>query len=380
MSCRLTIITEIIAPYRIPVFNALARQAGIELHVIFLSKTDTSLRQWRVYVDEIDFSFEILPSWRMRIGNHNVLLNRGVSSALGRSSPDVVICGGYNYAASWQALKWASRNRVPFLLWSESTARDTRAGRAAIESLKRLFFSKCAAFVVPGKSALEYLEKMGVSSHAIHIAKNAVDVGLFAELGRKAAADATRSRERLALPEKYFLFVGRLVREKGVLDLLQAYAALPQDLRQQTGLVFAGDGPLRAELEATSRCIYPGNVHFAGFVDRDALATYYALAECLVLPTYSDTWGLVVNEAMACGLPVICTKVTGCAADLVQNNGRLVEPGNIHELRQAMIDIGLSRSLRDVMASESWTMIQEFSPQTWASGIAEAAHTVAGHD
>ena len=119
---RLVIITEIIAPYRIPVFNALAARSEIELHVIFLSENDPSLRLWRVYKDEIKFSYEVLPSWRQRFGRHNVLVNRGLVSALNRIKPGVVLCGGYNYLASWEAAGWARIHRVPLLLWSESTA------------------------------------------------------------------------------------------------------------------------------------------------------------------------------------------------------------------------------------------------------------------
>jgi len=70
---RLVIITELIAPYRIPVFNALAKRPELELHVIFLSRTDGSMRQWRVYENEINFSYQVLPSWRRRVGKFNVL-------------------------------------------------------------------------------------------------------------------------------------------------------------------------------------------------------------------------------------------------------------------------------------------------------------------
>ena len=107
MTTRVAIITEIIAPYRIPVFNALAQRKGIDLHVIFLSENDPSLRQWRVYKKDIHFEYEVLPSWRCHVGRHNLLLNRGMLAALNRVSPDVILCGGYNYPASWQAALWA---------------------------------------------------------------------------------------------------------------------------------------------------------------------------------------------------------------------------------------------------------------------------------
>ena len=103
--CKLVLLTEIIAPYRIPVFNCLAEIDDIDLHVIFLAETDPTQRQWLVYKDEIRFSYEVLPSWRRRFGRHNVLLNRKLRPALQRARPDVIVCGGYNYLAAWECLQ-----------------------------------------------------------------------------------------------------------------------------------------------------------------------------------------------------------------------------------------------------------------------------------
>ena len=373
MNRRVTILTEIIAPYRIPVFNALAAHSEIDLHVVFLARTDLSLREWRVYEDEIRFPYEVLPSWRKRIAGQNLLFNSHVEHALARSRPDAVVCGGYNFLAFWQALRWARRHGVQFLLWSESTAGDRRGLYGLVEALKRAFVRRCDAFVVPGKSASHYLQTFGVPPQSIFVARNAVDSELFARLAQQARTHAGQVRNQLALPERYFLYVGRLVREKGPLDLVAAYARLADELREQVGLVIVGDGPLRAELEAASREIYPGNIHFAGFVQREQLPAYYALAECLVLPTHTDPWGLVVNEAMACGLPVICTNVAGCALDLIRENGKLTVPGDITQLREAMAGIACDAELRLGMAEKSAQLIREYSPEAWASGMAEAA-------
>ena len=116
---KLVIVTEIIAPYRIPVFNALARRREIDLCVIFLSENDATLRQWRMYKDEIKFQYEVLPSWRQRFGRHNILLNRGVIPVLNQINPNAVLCGGYNYLASWQSAGWARVHRVPIALVRE---------------------------------------------------------------------------------------------------------------------------------------------------------------------------------------------------------------------------------------------------------------------
>lgn len=372
MTRRVTILTEIIAPYRIPVFNALARHPEIDLHVIFLARTDAALREWRVYEDEICFSYDVLPSWRKKLGHQNLLLNSRVEQTLARSRPDAVVCGGYNYLAFWQALRWSRGHHVQFLLWSESTGGDDRGGHALVEAVKKAFLRRCDGFVVPGKSAQNYLEGFGVPRDNIFVAKNAVDTELFAKLAGDARCHAAQLRNQLALPERYFLYVGRLVREKGVSDLLASYARLPEQLRDELGLVIVGDGVLRAELEATAREIYPGVVHFSGFVHREELPIYYGLAECLVMPTHTDPWGLVVNEAMACGLPIICTTVAGCALDLVRENGKLIEAGDINQLHEAMIEIAADSGLRLDMGAKSSALIREYSPEAWAVGMAEA--------
>ena len=346
MKRRVVILTEIIAPYRIPVFNALARNPEIDLRVIFLAETDPSIRQWKVYAEEIEFAYEVLPSWRTRLRGYHLLLNQKVAEALRKSAPHAIVCGGYNYLASWQALRWARKNHVPFLLWCESTANDQRAGHRLTESFKKSFFDRCAGCIVPGKSAREYARQMGVSADNIYQAPNAVDNQLFADRAEHARRNSATVRARLNLPSRYFLFAGRLVKSKGVLELWEAYGSLREDLRSRIGLVFAGDGPLRSELQSIARSISPGSLTFAGFVHRDELASYYALADCLVFPTHSDPWGLVVNEAMACGLPVICGQSAGCAADLVKSNGRIVDPRNIDQLAQAMEEVATNASLR----------------------------------
>ena len=122
MTVRTAILTEIIAPYRIPVFNSLARRTELDLHVIFLAETDEILRQWRVYKDEISFSYQVLPSWRWRANDSTLVLNRGLCSALDALNPQVTICGGYNYVASWQALWWAKRHGVDLYCGPRATA------------------------------------------------------------------------------------------------------------------------------------------------------------------------------------------------------------------------------------------------------------------
>lgn len=372
--CRLLLLSEIISPYRIPVFNALAQHEAVDLHVVFLAETDAALRQWLVYKDDIHFSYEVLPSWRFRLGKHNVLLNWGLRSRLKKFSPSVIICGGYNYFASWEALSWAQRHHVDLILWSESNRHDIRGGRLWIESLKARFLSRCARFVVPGRASREYLQSLG-STQEIVTAPNAVDNGWFRVRAESVRVHAAEFRVKFGLPERFLLFVGRLVPEKGVFDLLDAYAKLEGNLRSQVGLVFAGDGSSRQELERRAQRIAPGTIRFPGFAHREDLAGLYALAEVLILPTHSDTWGLVVNEAMACGLPIIVSDVAGCAADLVEDgcNGYVVPPRDLEKLSLAIDPIVRNPELGPRMGAHSSERIRDFSPEACARGLADAA-------
>jgi 1,2-diacylglycerol 3-alpha-glucosyltransferase len=380
MTPHLLILTEIIAPYRIPVFNALAARGDVDLHVIFLSENDPSLRQWRVYKDEIKFSYEVLPAWRRRVGKFNLLLNWGVGSALRTARPDAVLCGGYTYVAAWQAALWANRHRVPLLLWSESTALDTRRRYLAVEWIKRLFCRRCQAFVAAGKASRDYLADLGAAPSSVFIAPDAVDVQFFSIAAAKARQQEPEIRSRNQLPARYFLYAGRLVRQKGIFELLAAYAKLEASLRARIGLVFVGDGPARQELASRAEAVQPGMVKFCGWVHREQIPEIYALAEALVFPTYSDPWGLVVNEAMACGLPIIASDVAGCVPDLVQDgwNGFVIRPHDVEALvcaMQAMVDD--PESARQ-MRSHSQQRIQGYTSETWAAGIVQALASVRG--
>jgi glycosyltransferase involved in cell wall biosynthesis len=297
-----------------------------------------------------------------------------VLSALNKIRPNFVLCGGYNYLASWELAFWTKLHGVPLLLWSESTASDQRRRHRLVEFMKERFLGMCGAFVVPGKASLQYLKDLGIAENRIFSAPNAVDIRFFATSAEAARRDEFKVCARLSLPSRYFLYVGRLVRAKGVFELVEAYSQLDDEIRAKVGLVFVGDGPERSELmERTSRTA-PGTVQYHGFVHREGLPEFYALADALIFPTHSDTWGLVVNEAMSCGLPVIVTSVAGCGLDLVQDgwNGFVVPPGDSSQLAAAMARLAGSPEMRMEMGLRGRERIEAYSPAAWADGLVRA--------
>lgn len=378
MASKLAILTEIIAPYRIPVFNALAKRKEIDLHVIFLSENDPVSRQWRVYKEEIRFPYDVLPSWRHRVGEHNILINAGLFQTLTRIGPDAVLCGGYNYLASWQAAWWAKCHRVPLMLWSESTALDQRDRHPLVEFAKTRFLNLCAGFIVPGIAATNYLQAFGIAPGRISVAPNAVDIELFSSGSNRARENETQTRAELNLPSRYFLYVGRLVRAKGVFDAVEAYSRVDAKIRREVGLVLVGDGADRFELMERASRINPGTVRFAGFVQRENLPAFYGLAEAFVLPTHSDVWGLVVNEAMSCRLPIIVSDVAGCATDLVKDewNGFVVPARDCSQFAARMTFMASDSAMREEMGMRSRQRIDAYSPEAWSDGVVTAARAI----
>lgn len=384
MTRRIVIVTELIAPYRIPVFNLLGQMDKIDLHVIFLSKTDPKIREWMVYEREIQFHYQVLRSGRLRGRNHSVLINAGMRKALRQALPDAIVCGGYNYPASWQSLLWARRHRVPFFLWIESNENDSRSNRRLTHFLKKRFLARCDGFIVPGQASLKYLKNFGISPQKIFTAPNAIDIDLFGRAADQCRQNRASARQRLNLPQRFFLFVGRIVEEKGVFDLLEAYRSLNPKLRIEVGLVYVGDGPDRVELARRAKDVASCAIRFPGFIQRDELPAYYALADALVFPTHSDPWGLVVNEAMASGLPIICSDVAGCAADLVEvtpgreSNGYIVPARDIERLAHALRDVAENPENRRRMGHNSKERIARYSPLACAQGIAQAVMSLQG--
>src|SRR5258708_4493498 len=175
---KIALLTEIPAPYRIPLFNALATTDGINLEVLFLADRDPR-RQYPVYEHEFLFRRRVLTGAGLVARGRWIVFSRGTKRALDRFDPDIVLLGGWNQPAFWTGLRWARKRNRPVVLWVESTARDERSGNPVLEGLKRRAVATAAAFLVPGSAAREYVESLGVSRERIVVAPNAVDLSIF---------------------------------------------------------------------------------------------------------------------------------------------------------------------------------------------------------
>jgi glycosyltransferase involved in cell wall biosynthesis len=225
-----------------------------------------------------------------------------------------------------------------------------------------------------GKRQVRYLRELGFAGEKVARAYDVVDNDFYATNASQARASV--DRQTLGLPEEYFLFAGRLAVEKNVHGLLRSFAEYCAT-GGSWSLVVAGDGPLRYELaQWVRRSEINDRVHFVGLKTSDELATYYALAKCFILPSISEPWGLVVNEAMASGLPVIVSNRCGCVDDLVEHgaNGFIFDPGRQDELTARLHTISkLSQAKLTQMGERSNEIVARYSLQAWASEVARLA-------
>jgi glycosyltransferase involved in cell wall biosynthesis len=303
-------------------------------------------------------------------------VRRRMAQALAQLDPAVVVVPGWSDPAALAALEWSSRRGRPAVLMSASTAHDERR-RWWREALKRRVVAAGSAALAGGTPQCAYLHALGLRGDAVATGYDAVDNAHFAGGAQQARASAARWRCRLGLPERFFLASGRFVPKKNLSRLLDAYA----DYRRQTGgeayhLVLLGDGDLRPELERRSaQADLAGHVILPGFRQYDELPTWYGLAGAFVHASTSEQWGLVVNEAMASGLPVIVSKRCGCAPDLVQDgvNGFTFDPYDVDELARLMQRVAaMTDGQRHAMGAVGRRIIADWGPERFAEGLMKA--------
>ncbi len=309
-------------------------------------------------------------------------LARKVWAKLNELRPDSVLIPGYYTLPAIAATLWAHVNRKTTILMSESTFQDhpRKRFKEKIKGsiLRRLF----PAAIAGGVRQVAYLKTLGFRDDQIARLYDVVDNDYY-----QRQADDCRCNDTAAshnLPENYFLYVGRLAPEKNLDGLIQAFA----EYRRGGGswsLVLVGDGPASGGLREQAAAMgVADSVNFAGLKSTRDIIPYYAFAGCFVLPSVREPWGLVVNEAMAAGLPLILSDHCGCIDDLLESerNGYIFDPANPGEITALLSKVArLSKDDRRRMGRHSREIISRYSPRLWAEEVVRIAgiNTIASH-
>ena len=313
-------------------------------------------------------------------------LRRSFSSALEQTKPDVVAVNGWNNFGSAIAANCCLRRGIPMIVMSESSRQDERR-TGWKETIKRRIVGLYSAALVGGQRHIEYLAELGMPVDRIFTGYDVVDNNYFRQKAEEVRSQRSEVRQKCALPENYFFASARFVEKKNLPKLIRAYAEYRQksEVRNQNSdigdnkatwdLVLLGDGPLQTDLcRLISDLRLNEHVHVPGFKQYDELPIYYALANAFVHASATEQWGLVVNEAIASGLPVIVSNRCGCAPELVNGNGFTFDPTNEHELTARVCEMAwLSDQERKQLGENSYSIAAKFAPERFGEALERAA-------
>jgi glycosyltransferase involved in cell wall biosynthesis len=388
---RLLIVAPLVVQYSDPLFRDIAQSSGLDLLVAYCSMQGAE--------SGVDHGFGVRVSWdtpllegypwtsipnralRPGLGHFFGLLNPGLWTVIRDGHFDAVLICGYYFASAWIALAAAKRYGTPILFVSDShSLRSWRAKSSWMLGTKKILlrwiFSLADGVVVSSSGGVEYLRSLGFPGERIVLAPTAVDNNWWTQQAAKADRNAARAAWKIPPDGLVALFCAKLQPWKGPMDLLVAFARANVT---NSFLVFAGDGPERNNLERRAAELgLSDRVRFLGFVNQSQLPSVYCAANLFVLPSLFEPFGLVVNEAMLCGLPVAVSDRVGAKFDLVRpgENGYVFPAEDVDALAAILGRILPDAQERARMGSAARRRMETWSPREYANNIVRAIRAV----
>jgi len=350
--------------------------AASEMNILAVEVTSKSAEyEWQA--PSIPDNLEYVRLLDIADAGSKAVLSERYAQRVAHWKPDAIALPGWSSSAALAGAKWAAGKGISAILMSESNAADV-ARNSLSELTKRKIVSFFQAGLCGGSLARSYLIELGLSRDRIFVGYDVVDNGYFAK-------GAAQVRSANSMPgsidprwwRQYFLAIARFVPKKNLINLIDAYARY----RAAAGpaawpLVILGDGPLRGDLEGRRAELgLEASVVMPGFKQYDELPLYYGSAGVYVQASTTEQWGLVVNEAMASGLPVLVSNRCGCTPDLVEvgHNGYTFDPNNLDVLARKMLEMASEGCNLAAMGNASTSIIANWSPHTFAVGLRKAA-------
>lgn len=366
MKMRVALISNIMAPYRVPVWNELARSVE-SLDIILFSENEAN-RIWEKSNDSNEFKLHVLncrgvyANWL----DSGLYVGGGVKKILSSISPDVVISCGYTAGPFIEAILWANKRKIPLVQWYESHALSSRFNSWPMSWIRKFFLKRANAWAVAGKMTEDYLFSMGFPRQRIFRTPNTVNILEIEHSQFLPCKDSFREG-----PVR-FLYVGQFLHRKRVDLLFDAFSSL----KSEAALRLVGYGPLKDKLEERSKGF--NNIEVTKPTKSLAeTVAHYEWADVVVMPSDREVWGLVINEALAVGCYVLSSSVAGVTPDLVLEAkidvGRSFDPrlgvGSLHENMSWVIDnISHIRARRKEISN--WG--RKFGPKLTANGLCNA--------
>lgn len=336
------------------------------------------------YQDLLGSHIKVLANDPQSAGPYSWTSKQLLLEFLDEVKPDVVAIIGYDGKVSRAALAWCRYHRKAAVLMFVSQKKDS-VRRWWKEAFKSALVRMYDAALVGGSTHIDYAVELGMGRDRIYTGYNVVDNQFWYDTAKLAKAAPHLWRKRFQLPERFFLSAGRFIPKKNFEGLLRAYAIYVRQVPSEPWhLVIAGDGATRPKLDTlVGQLELTGKVHFPGYLPAQDMAPLYGLASAFILPSaFFEQWGLVVNEAMAGGLPVIVSEICGCAPDLVIDGvtGFKFNPYNEEQLADLMVEFTIGKfNLQKMGANAHQLVVDKYSPEVFAHNLLVAANAAIIH-
>lgn len=329
----------------------MAADSELDLEVFFCHHAGPDEQARAGFGVKFDWDIPLLEGYRSRFLK-NVARNPSIGNFFGMNTPEIAevlakghydafIVFGWNYQSAWQAITTCWRLKIPIMVRGDSHLHTPRhlVKKILKQPLYRQLIPRFSACLAVGRRSREYFLYYGARPDQVFFVPHAVDSPRFEQEVLRLGARRSEFRKRWALEDTapVFLFVGKFIKKKRPHDFILGIEQAAKRVKGITGLM-VGDGVLRPSCEALVR---ERNlpIRFAGFLNQSEIVQSYLAADFLVIPSDGgETWGLVVNEAMTCGMPAIVSDAVGCSVDLIEEGrtGFVYPLGDINQLGEAM--------------------------------------------
>lgn len=388
---RLAIVATHPIQYHAEWYRLLAVHAELEVHVYYCHRATPVEQSNAGFGVEFDWDVPLLSGYP-----HSFLKNVAEVPGHGRfggfDTPeikdiirgreyDAVMVNGWNYKSAWQAIRACWKAGIKVLVRSDSHLHRQRGffTRIAKAAVYPRFVSRFDGCLAVGKWSKEYFLRYGAKPERVFLVPHAVNNKFFSCEAERARAKRSESRTKWGLDNDAIVFAssGKFIAKKRPMDFVRAVDLAAKRCSRLQGLMI-GDGPLRASCEEYVRS-HSARVSFAGFVNQSQIPSAYAACDALVLPSDGgETWGLVVNEAMACGLPAIVSDEVGCGPDLIVagKTGSVFPLGDVEALASQMLQMVDNPALLAQMGTHAASRIDDYSPAAAVDNLVECLQTI----
>ena len=372
------LIQDYLPPYRIPLFTKIAAADGIDFTLLLMARRDANYAQWADLWRDLPFDCTLVEGWRFRLKSENESgFNPALLFMLIRKRPDVVICSGFSLNTIFAILyRLVFRKRA--IVWTEATATtESYLSYPRLRTwMRRVLARWVDAFVDAGTEARDYAHALLSPGRRVPFFRsyNAIDNEAFAarcEAFRQDAPAFAAFRKRFA--PRNILYSGQLIERKNIGRLLDVYAEVSRRSPTPVGLILIGQGPLEDSVKERRRAENLDHLYAEGFQLADDYHKYFAVADAFVLLSTYDCNPLVIFESLAAGLPTICSRHAGNAADFIENgkNGYIVDPDDVPVVADRILAV-LNTADRATMAAAARDTVRKANYDAAAQAFIDA--------